>query len=67
MLVNKAVNAKARATFCDGEEPACERKQDAQREREREREIGTRYISIFKKCNSYKLTTTLQRLQSHFI
>ena len=26
--MKKVVNAEARATFCDGEEPACERKQD---------------------------------------
>ena len=28
IVLRKVVNAEARATFCDGEEPACERKQD---------------------------------------
>ena len=60
---DKAVNAEARATLCDDEEPVCERMQD----RHREREIGTkkRYIP---NSNDYKITTTTsKRLQSHFI
>ena len=35
---DKAVNAEAKATLCDVEEPVCERMQD----RHREREIGTK-------------------------
>ena len=55
---DKAVNAEDQTTICDGEEPAYRRNKAryAQRERERERERGTKNISIFKKCNSYKMT-----------
>ena len=47
-VASKAVNVEARATFCDGEEPACEGKQDTHRERERERERDgyKEYVSI---------------------
>ena len=42
-MEGKAVNAEARATFCD-EEPAYRREQDTHRERERKRH--KEYISI---------------------
>ena len=47
---NKAVNAEARATLCDGEEPMCERMQDREREREREAQKNV----IFLDSNNYK-------------
>ena len=41
--MDKAVKAEAKATLCDDEEPAYERStRCAEREREREREIGTK-------------------------
>ena len=49
----KAVNAEARATFSDDEEPACEGKQDTHRETEREREAQRVYL-YSRECNNYK-------------
>ena len=43
-VVRKAVNAEARATLCNGEEPTCEREQDMRTERDRDRH--QEYVSI---------------------
>ena len=51
---DKAVNAEDHTAICDGEEPAYWRYKARYAYRER----GTKNISIFKGCNSYKITTT---------
>ena len=51
-VASKAVNVEARATFCDGEEPAFEGKQDTHTERE----MGTKSMSLLKGCNSNTMT-----------
>ena len=62
---DKAVNAEARATLCDDEEPVCERMQD--RHRKRGRKIGTKKRYIPKIATITISTTTSKRLQCHFI
>ena len=47
---DKAVNAEARTTLCDGEEPVCERMQD----RHRERDTHTQRIRYIPIGNDYK-------------
>ena len=68
----KAVNAEDHITIYDVEETAYRRNKEeyahTQREREREREREAQRISLFIRCNTYKITTNLyKRLQGHFI
>ena len=64
---DKVVNAEARTTFYLKNLRMREREQARYAHREGEREAQR--ISLFKKCNSYKILTTnlYKRLQSHFI
>ena len=52
---DNAINAEARATLYDGEEPVCERMQD--RRRERETEIGTKN-NLYSNWQQLQMTTT---------
>ena len=53
----EAVNTEDHTTLCGEEEPAYRRSKAKYAQRERER--GTKNISIYKECNNYKITITI--------
>ena len=68
IVEDKVVNAEDHTAFCDVEEPAYRRNKARYAQRERERERGTKNISIHKMQQLQIRTTNLyKRLQGHFI